>query len=222
MFRYRAFETQNLWYMAAGLSQGQVLGAWRAKGALSYAASLINLVSPYDTLTPHGTPDWGGNTGWGLLQTRQDYFITAVNPPINSSLIIRFSNGSNLDGSICGAWPVAANSGWGIWPRYNNGISPYQHAYFNGSQANPAPALATDETLAIAGQYGYRNGVVDTSAIAPPSNPVGHVVALGAWWKGSTSTWVYSWQGNIVCAAIYSTVLTPAQVAQLNAQIQGL
>lgn len=199
------------WYNAGGAADP--LGAWLGKGAGSKAASFINLVNPgtYD-LTEIGAINWTDANGWeGVLLSGLDTGITPTSQ--NYTYICAFNdNGSGNSGIVLGC-----NQASYVWIRPNNGSA--QHSYKNGNSTGTdvAGAVASG-VMAIAGVNCYLNGVADGSVA------VAWGVATSVFLTCRSNTGVPATQylaGYVIAAAIWNSVLTPAQVLAVSTQMAG-
>ena len=166
------------------------VGAYRAKGAASYAASLVNNVTPgtYDLVEGNGAVPWAAATGWGFVAASLQYFDTGLVPANDQSwsILIQFDNYVLLGGSTMLA---GLNDGGGkrFWVGSSN-LAANEALYSNGGSTAVAIALLSGNRGVI-GNRGYRNGVAEGAA-------------LGAW-GGATLLSIYI--GAVRGPALYCT-----------------
>jgi hypothetical protein len=71
----REHHTVSPWWLSGGISAENVLSAFQAKGAASYAASKSNLANPgtNDLLDGTAYPTWNSTDGWVFARTSSQY-----------------------------------------------------------------------------------------------------------------------------------------------------
>lgn len=140
-----------------------VWGAYLAKGAASFEASLVDISGNGNDLTDPGgaaTPTWDAGTGWSFDGVAQ--YLTTAFVPVNTqaqSMVIRFSGLANRAASpnICGM-DEGANLDFGF------DTLPANTTFNNGGSTNPAIADVA-AVYGIAGAAAYQNGVAVGGAI---------------------------------------------------------
>lgn len=96
----QASSTPAAWY-------GTAYAAYRAKGAASYAASLLNLVNPLtytlapDMSGPHVNcpPDWSAGIGWTFTAANYDNLVIPAHTiNQNTSMVVKYANSATFGG----------------------------------------------------------------------------------------------------------------------------
>jgi len=187
---------------------GDCVGAYQAKSAATYLASLVNLANPgtNDLVEGNGAVPWAGGTGWGFVTAAAQWFNTGLVPANDQSwsMLVQFSNSVNpaADVVYCGL----RNGGGREFLLTERWV---QVRYANGGQVNIPPSLGATGNLGVAGAQGYRNGIADGGAIGI--------------WTGASIRSIYIGRSNaaapsyctadIESIAIYNVILTAPQVA---------
>jgi hypothetical protein len=195
-----------------------VYAAYEAKGAASFANSLLDLTSNGNHATDPGgaaTPGWDAVNGWdfdGVANYLQTPFIPQNDQ--SQSVLVQYSNVTNTEGCLIGSTTAANNWLYLIPTRVTT-----QHTYANGRILS----IAGDKTsgnMGLAGDKGYDDGSQEAGSI--PS------------WLGASSYTTYigatnqlGVPGNFVAAYIqavyvYDCVLTATQVAAVAAAMAAL
>jgi len=198
------------WYSTGGITP---VAVYQPKGAASYEASLINLITPgtYDA-TSAGAPAWDAATGWTFSLTT--HLVTC---PVGAfdeqiaTIIVRYTtDGTNSTGHLFSSTGTAGDIK--ILP-LNAGTNA---SYYNGSAAAAIAPIATGaNVLAIAGSNGYRNGADECDLTFDA------VVALNIT-IGNRPSGSRTFPGSIFAFAYYNSVLTPAQIAALTTAMNTL
>ena len=201
-----------LWWIPTGFNSSNCLIAYQPKGAADQASSYINLANPGTYNAYAGTvPSWSASKGWTFLDSSNQFLYTGAKVTTqNFSYIVQISEGnpsSAASMSICGCNDAGYGSWYSLWCNYASGGAEYD----NGGSYVTAPAFTTGN-LAVAGRYGYRNGVVDTTAMANKAQStefftIGHIQRS----VGSS----YPYKGNVHAFALYSSTLTASEVAEV-------
>ena len=161
------------WYNPDGATpggpSGTCLGAWRALGAESFAASLVNQANPgtYDGVSG-GAVTWWKVYGWQIPKNNANAYIhVGLVPVVGGTFICRFSGAPTFN--VCclgGCYDVSTGDGMWLW---SNLFGAGTHHFANGhidSWSGVAPPLASG-TMAVSGQKGYINGVPQESFVVP-------------------------------------------------------
>lgn len=180
-------------WLPPGISSGNVIAAYEAEGAASYAASKINLANPgtYDITNEGGggAPTWDATKGW-IFPSYPDPTCTLFGPPLPNggtcSVIMAFST-PTLETA---ARKNYANDAWLFGIGGNGGIapllalsaihgspgtpgSPTQSFWFNGDTGEIVSGLINyGGYVAIAGRDGYFLSP-DDYALGNPATDVG-------------------------------------------------
>lgn len=200
------------WNLFGVIPLANCVAAYSPKGAADLAASYVNLVTPgtYNA-APGSAPGWDVTNGW-IFDATSKYLVTGVVPASGYSMIIRFSGISGTSGNgLFGQFTT--NARFEIYPNFNVG-NPVIYANGNGFKA--IVTAMTSGVLAIAGNIGYRNGSVDTTAIGT--------------WTTTTTKDIYiaringfgtSIVSNIQAVAIYNNDQS-ANIAKLTTAMNAL
>jgi hypothetical protein len=192
---------------------GSTVGAYQAKSAASYPASLINLANPStnDLVEGNGAVPWAAGTGWGLVNAAQQYFDTGIVPilnPVTWSVLIQYSNMAAGTFSPFGLLDTIPVNG-GFWCQHwtAGGAMRCRHGNFNIS--SNAPTL-TSGNYGFAAKQPYRNGVAEGVAMAAGVGLTDLSIFLGAF----SSNGVSSQWPTFDCEAfvVYNVTLTAPQV----------
>ena len=204
------------WWLAGGVSAANAIGVYQPKGAASLAASYSNLANPgtYDA-APGTAPAWAAGTGWQFVRGLATYLTTGVEfaSPVKPTVIVRYSDfvpwwASFLGGQEPGgaAWNKIANVGMTASARYASlVVTPI------GATAEPGAS----GVLAVAGGYGYLDGVVNTALMTQLDRPTAEIY-IGSH-KTTAGAAADPITANFQAVAIYNTTLSGPQVAAVSA-----
>jgi hypothetical protein len=204
------------WYLKGGVAKSNCLAAYQALGAADLATSFINLANPgtYD-LTGGVDPDFDIEKGWTFDGATQ-YKITGIDPDPNAtqnwSAIMRFSNVVANTGLAFGA-----TNGEGLYFSIAPNRSTYRRYYQPG--VNNGGAAAESGVIAVAGLYGYYNGVADTGILTWADCNIPNFFIGGINFGGSL---YLPFSGIIEAIAFYNTVLTATQVLAISNAMAAL
>ena len=147
-----------------------VWAAYQPKGAVSFAASLVDLAgNGNDAVDPGGadTPAWDAVNGWKRI-ANVGYLMTTANPASSAwSALVQFSN--HALGNSYRYMFGRVESGKNFLMAATEGVS--THSYFNHGALALGPQLSSGN-MAIAGSVGYLNGISE-GAIPTPWAGVG-------------------------------------------------
>jgi hypothetical protein len=167
-----------------------------------YNVGLNHALEGSFTATPGVAPTWNSRTGWSFDGTQ--WLDSQVIPTISHSLLVRYTN-AIATATYCVACALyeEATKRFGVYP-----IELTAKVYYgNGNYIEISPQL-TSGVLGIAGRYGYRNGLLDTSSIGT-GGPFSIPLYFGALNLSGTA---YSYKLNIQSLAIYSRTLSASEV----------
>lgn len=201
------------WYRA-GKSPAPV-AAYQAKGAKSYLASLVNLANPSTyNLTTTAAPTWDAINGWRGNGSSM-FLETGILPSSGWSIIVKYSGAPAAEARLFGE--EVTNAGMSIVPRWTNELM-----YFvNGGQvAGAALSGAVSAVVAVAGQNGYKDGVLLTSSVPVWTTTTNRTILILARKGGSGAYEFFS--GAIQAIAIYNTVLTLEQVQAVGEAMNAI
>ena len=192
------------WWLAAGVTP---VAAYAPKGAASLAASYTNLANPgtYNA-APGVAPTFDTATGWTFAAALSQYLTTGIVPGAGWMAIVKFASASGTNPYLFGA--NGANRYFMISPVVGSVVR-YQSGVTVGNQKDVSPALVSG-TLAIAGQYGYRNGVQDASGMAAAYADAAAIYIGCRNANGTASNFL---SGQISSFWIYNATLSSANVA---------
>lgn len=195
------------WYLAGGIAPTIV---YQPKGAVSLAASYVNLASPGTNDASAGVaPTFDTAVGW--IGDGTQYVISGATVSDTTwTVIVRYAsltvNGFLLGGgsgsNILGLRPQAGNVG-----------------YYFGDTFTAAPDAAASGRLAIAGTKGYRNGVVESGTIATPAAPASNPQYIFCRNNGTPANFVTC---SIQAVAFYRAILTAGQIAAIDTKLAAL
>lgn len=222
-------EGVNKWWLANGVVAGDVVAAYQAKGAGSYANSLENLVDDTYTLVDTGhAPDWDDTNGW-KFDGISEYLDTGIADGLeldNYTLIARYSNLSLAEGNagyVCG---LVDSSQYFYIGAYNVNIGDDKDFYGYGA-ASPAevirqPYSSSAVKAIVCGVGGYHNGVIDSQ------------VAVNSWFYSTPAYILIGCIDNysdspanftdvyVQALAVYNKTLTPTQIAAITDNMEAL
>ncbi len=193
-------------------------GAWLAKEAASYAASLLDLSGETnDLLEGNGAITWSAASGWQFAAA-DSKFLYAPGVTFTGgdyTIIIQFAAETG-GGQICGVNDTSAGYSLIITPsKFGNRVR-----YNFGSTTNKTPELAAGN-LAIAGTSVYRNGVneggitkEDVSTTAP--------FGIGAVTRNSTPSGDSYVSAHIYSVVVNRSILDDADVATIATDMAAL
>ena len=197
-------------------------GAWQAKGATSFAASLADQTGNGRHLVDPGgaaTPAWAVGVGW-TFDGIANYLVTTFvcDADQTQSGIAQFAawNGLAFD-FLFGQWDGGgATRRFGVAPDWGGGNA----HYMNQNEQNGAAAVAAAGNLAVAGAQGYYNGIADGIPLAAGASAMLWPVYVGCWNNNGAPAGFFG--GNIVALALYERTLTAPEVATVAAAMAAL
>lgn len=204
------------WWEAGGADNCVV--AYQAKGAASYAASLVNLANPgtNDAVTAPScnAPDWTAANGWDFDATNTEALrVGGMTTNAQRSYIISLVGVDGTPDTAC-----AIGDAWSGIYAVNYGSVRYlaQSGGFNyGSELGTA-------VLALTPASGYRDG--SNVGNITTMGTLGRVLAIGT--EGVNSTTVNTSNrlltGYITALAIYSDTLSDTEVAAITTAMAAL
>lgn len=194
-----------------------VWAAYQPKGALSFAASLIDLSgNGNDAGDPGGaaTPGWNTVNGW-TFDGLADYLTTTFVPQNDQSqsVLVQYTNVTNA-GDVCGC-RTTVPAQFRIIPD-STGTVRYQNG---AASVAVAPQLAAGN-LGIAGNQGYRNGAADGGALAAWGGASTFALYIGARNRaGAADAFCAAY---VTAIAIYDCVLTAGQMLNVATAMAAL
>lgn len=205
------------WWVVPGKT---CVAAYQAKGAASYAASLVNLANPgtYDA-APGVAPSWDTATGWTFNGTTQ-YLTTGVTPATGYTIIARYANlTQTFDRTVIGAGNTQ-HDGHEIRPMWINSVTK-SAAFAHGAGwvvNNPGVACV----LGLSGRQGYRNGATWGAVGGTATLTSNSHYAIGAKQFGTNTGRTFYFLGDVLAVAIYDTSLLEAEMLALSTAMAAL
>ena len=210
-----AKKAESFWYLPAGVSAANCVGAFQAIGAADLATSYVNLITPgTGNLIVSATgdaPTFDTSYGWAFNGTSNLLETQIVPNNQNWSMMIRFSESENVTWqAIIGINTTNAN--FSIFPQAAaNTVN-----YYNGGTIQIATRVATG-VLGIAGNKGYRNGNVEAGDMSDWTAANTKKIHIG-----SSGASVFGPSCKIQAVAIFNTTLTPTQMMALYTSMAAL
>ena len=151
------------WYRAGGAPAP--VEAWDAEGAATYALSLVGLVIGTILIEIGGGPiNWAAGIGWSGFRALSRCLDTGIVPPNDQtwSLILKFAGATDPTAAhhAAGRREATATGSFGLAPAQIG----YRY-YLNGSGYARASPIKTDGIVAVAGNRGYNEGIIDDGII---------------------------------------------------------
>lgn len=213
------------WWEAGGATG--CVAAYAAKGAASYEASKVNLVSPgtYDLteVSTGASPSWSAAWGWHTLIGK--VFDTGIFPEIGTwTVICSVANCANpppLFSAVFGATGgVTGDAKFLLFAlqTYHGGAGPRYYAPYGTTVLEPF--ISSSAVYAIAGQTAYKNGVFATALTGTPTMANLSLI-IGAY-QEPNSEYYYRFYANICALSVYNTTLSAAQVAAVSAAMAAI
>lgn len=213
------------WWEAGGAAGA--VAAYLAKGATSYAASKVNLVSPgtYDLteVSTGASPSWSAARGWYAWTGK--VFDTGIFPGMGTwTAICSVANCTNPPPQFAvmfGATGVV-NGGrlylFAALQTYYVGTGP-RYCAPNAKTVLESP-VSSSAVYAIAGQTAYKNGVFATALGGTPTT-ASISLKIGAY-QELDGRYYYRFYADICALSVYNTTLSAAQVAAVSAAMAAL
>ena len=209
---------QKWWEPSSGAFS--VAGVYRAIGAASASAARVNLDNPgtNDLTTPGAAPSWAIETGWTLNGTSQ-FFATGLSSNGDYTMIVRFSDvGDSDDRVLIGGVGSGADTRHWTSPRWfaNQAGIGYGNAF---TVAVTATGWAAGGVLAVSRNKLYRDGSLIHTLSGTFSGGAAPLF-VGAFSNNGTAANFFP--GKIQAVAIYNSVLSDSQVAEVSAAMAAL
>jgi hypothetical protein len=214
------------WWLAGGISAGDVVAAYQAKGAASLAASYVNLANPgtYDA-APGVAPTWATGTGWTFNGTTQ-WLATGITPTNDRTwtMVVRFSGVVDSNNRIM--MGLGRPDGASRW--FALQATTGSRRFFSGGTLNIGSGLTTG-VIGFAGTTGYTDGVAEIGTIPASAGTFYDTsmardlaIAFGTQDDGHVNGPVGFFLGSIQAAFVASATLTAGQMAALSAAMAAL
>lgn len=209
------------WYLEGEIPAADCVGAYVAKGASSYASSLVNLVTPgtLDLLdTAPQKPTWNTSTGWGFNGSNNYLAINKTVPPQQRySYIIRYgSYVSYLFGFVEWGTGVAGQAYFDNMKGYgycSNG-DPIEQFLFPSD-------MTAGGVLAVTNKV-FKDGVEISSGVVfnnTVPNVESRIISVGGENNSSGATTGY---GDILAFSFYNRLLTDAETIAVSQAMMAL
>ncbi|MDD5220803.1 MAG: hypothetical protein PHV11_09570, partial [Candidatus Bipolaricaulis sp.] len=198
------------WYTINGqIPLANVIAAYQAKNAASYAASLVNLAHPgtYDA-TAGVAPAWAAATGG--VGTGTEWLETGILPASGWSAFVQFDSATTGQRALFGQ-TGAVGAEFSLYYTFGPGATV---RYASGGNVAAPPELLTGN-LGMAGNSGYRNGVGEGLIPAWTNLATATINLLRR--KGGGLAFI----GQYWATVVYDITVTPAQALEL-AGVGGL
>lgn len=208
--------TTQKWYLPNGIILSDVVAAYAAKGAASYAASKINLANPgtYNLTEVATSLNWDAILGWNDANkalTSSGFLLT------NFTFIIKFSGIVEFGG--CGYIPASLysviDSEYGLITCRDIGEGgPYAVRYGSDTYNAIVEPDLLQGTIAFTNNHttnkmqGYRNGVADGTLFDTDVSGVDTLFIMN-----------YPNYEEVQSIALYNKVLTQSQIQEVGANM---
>lgn len=214
----RGYRKVTPWWLAGGISPANCVAAYQAKGAVSYAASKVNLANPgtYDAMDGTSAPPWDSTNGW--VGNNAGYLDTRFKIKLNWSVVIRgWKVKSGNYGYLFGNFEGGYAFQYQLRSDTNRLICYYGNNYNNTYTVTPSG----DNTPFI---IGFR-----TKDIYVNGSYVGSVNANELTSEALNYTYLLNSNGgyqvnysNLYAISFYNIKITELQMADLSAAIAAL
>jgi hypothetical protein len=196
-----------------------VIGAYQARGAASYAASLVNRPNPgvNDLIEGNGVVPWDAVNSWGFVTVAAQWLDTGFIPQNDQSqsMLVQFANVVGSGTLYLAAARTAGGRIFALLPATAGG----RVAYENGGASSVLPNLVAGN-LGVAGNRGYRNGITEGGNIPGWAGSSFRQVFIGCRNnQGVADAFVTA---NIYAVVVYDCVLTAPQMLTVATAMAAL
>lgn len=202
------------WWLSGGVSAGDCYGAWAAKGAASYAASLINLNNPgtNDLATDIAEPAFDTATGWaGNVTTHAGLKSSATFTLTQAATIfVRVNAATTTFKTWYAADSVDTER---ARPSASNAVT----FSWGGSAGARTVTIANDVVIGMVGTQPWVNGAASGATIDVTFSRAGKYMRFMHDGYGGNGM-----NGYMLAIAVYTTTLTPPQAAAVMAAMAAL
>lgn len=189
------------------------MGAYQAKSAASYLASLVNLANPGTNDLAEvggGSVNWGAGTGWSGFAALARCLDTGIVPTLNQtwSVLVQYTGAGNASTNIIGLLDSVGHNGRFIILDRVGDVR-----VFNGSGAavsTNAPASPAAANYGFAGLQPYRNAAAEGAMIVAGVGATDLSIYIGA--RNTNGLLTVPFDGAVESIALYSVTLTAPQV----------
>lgn len=193
------------WYTGAGaVPAANCIGAYRARGAASQAASYVNLANPgvYDLTVPSSAPTWNTATGWSGDGTQ--WFSTGINPAGTNktySAIFKYKNATTTGTRGLFGYHVGLNDSFQV--AFQSGT----HHVFSSGYVNDTHTPLGHGTIYIAGNQFSWSGLWGSTIPAGSALASGNILLM--------SNGEDPFIGDVIAFAVYDIALTADQISAI-------
>jgi hypothetical protein len=205
------------WYLTTGVSDSDITGVWKAKGASDLVTSYNSLVGS-KVLTTTSAPDWNNTDGW-IGDGISKYLSTGdIAVTENTTIIARLKN-TLVSEDLNFLMGFSQETGYLRFRTYDDGEYTEERVDINDKNAICDCPLI-DTVVCITKNGLYIDGVLDStfSDTIAPFNILTPFHVFG----------IYQLEGNLFgkcnCAAfgIYIKTLTPTQISSISTKMAAL
>lgn len=196
------------------------LAAWQAKGAASYAASLLDLTGNGHTLVQRqGVVPWSSGRGWEFDNSQS--LDTMIVPDDGYSVLVQFSNvalGPSNNDVLIGLMDVFGGNDYCIHPFVST-----NHVYRKADGIRVTrPGNITEGNMGMSGYDCYLDGAPD-GAFAPSAYSYQHTMTVGGGKRRQSDQLIgFFITADIIAVAIYDTVLSADDMATIAGNMAAL
>ena len=215
----RIHQTPVSWYLAGGVVPSTCVGVYQAKGAASYAASLVNLINPgtNDAASITGDLDWSSADGWYWKPLATGITTVGLYPTQTWTIYAKIATAAAASCQFWGSLNTA--DVWTSGTIFAN-VGAYMLAD-NFGELQIAGVITT-ATVCIAGKTGYVNGI-SKGTIGAGTGTCAYPLFLCCYNNGGTSHGMSNetdtkWQAF----AIYNTTHDSATVSAISTAMNAL
>ena len=206
------------WYLSGGVTPANCIAVYQAKGAASYAASLVNLKTPgtCDLTETNGAVTWDAVNGFQFVAAGTKALDTGILANGTTSVFVRFAGAA----SGCAVGSAVLNAYFLDWPKTGADYAAYW--------ANAGWTVVSVGGAYAAGTYChnaidiYKNGAFLYNFAGKIWGGISlYALTLGA---DHTGVGVYDsyFTGNILACSIYSAALSAPQITAIHTAISAL
>jgi hypothetical protein len=210
------------WWLPSGVDVSDVEQALQAKGAASYADSLIDL-SGHTDATSISAPVWSAEAGWQFNGSSHSIDSNLIVPTNNSwSVFVRFANTFNrsTDNYVIGQLKNTSNNDIRIMiivRPSNPSLAIINYSYNATFTASPV----FSGVAGFSGSNGYLDGTIIPSSAVSSTGSADISMVIGGT-KLSDGGLTTHYGGDVLAFVAYNTILSSAQVAELTANMAAL
>jgi hypothetical protein len=213
---YTQLRIEQAWWLTEGVSNGDTIAAYQAKGAGGYSNSLNNLVEDACNLTaPSGAPDWDNTYGW-KYQGGDTLYANIVENVTGFTGILMFSNCSDISQTkacLIGGCYISPSTDTGEGGPYVVGFGNSPFSLCNSSPSMASGVIAVTYNTVTDLVIGYRNddfenqvSEIEADLIYPPDFSLT---------IGGPDIYVQTF-------SVYRKVLTSTQIAKIISKMVSL